>query len=159
MIRGLIVVVCFLAFAQISLAFTVTVVRVSDGDTIVVQDPAGTISKVRLYGVDTPESKQVFGSQATRFTSQRVLHKQVRIDKRDVDRYGRIVAIVYSENGDILNEKLVENGHAWVYEKYCDIDACDAWKEKQRSAMVSKKGLWQDPSPIAPWDYRKSKRN
>lgn len=147
------------AIASSAAAFTGTVVRVSDGDTIVVQGAIGDPVKVRLYGVDTPESKQVFGTQATRYTAQQVLHKDVRVDKRDIDRYGRVVAIVYAENGEILNEKLVENGHAWVYEMYCDIDECDAWKEKQDVAMAHKKGLWQDPAPIAPWDYRKSKRN
>lgn len=159
MIRLVWVMAFVLASAHMCLAFTGTVVRISDGDTIVVQGATGAPVKVRLYGVDTPESKQVFGSQASRFTAQQVLHKDVRIDKRDVDRYGRVVAIVYAENGEILNEKLVENGHAWVYEKYCDIDECNAWKEKQDAAMANKKGLWQDPDPIAPWDYRKSKRN
>lgn len=151
--------ILLIAITNPVMAFTAIVERVSDGDTIVVKNTDGESSKIRLYGVDTPESKQLFGSQATRFTSGAVLHKTVKIQKVDVDRYGRIVAIVYTENGEILNEKLVENGHAWVYEKYCDIEKCDAWKEKQDVAMAQQKGLWQDSDPIAPWVYRKSKRN
>lgn len=139
-------------------AFVGSVTRVSDGDTIVVTNPAGESVKVRLYGIDTPESRQTFGPQSTRFTANKVLHKTVRIVEKDVDRYGRSVALVYTEDGELLNEKLVETGMAWVYVRYCKIDQCSSWIAMQDSAKNGKVGMWQDPEIIAPWDYRKKKK-
>lgn len=155
--KALLLVILFLACGS-AFAFTGPVTRVSDGDTITVLSPAGETVKVRLYGIDTPESQQTFGSQATRFTSGKVLHKTVRIVEKDIDRYGRSVALVYTESGELLNEKLVENGLAWVYDRYCKIDECDTWTAMQDSARSSRAGMWQDPEIIAPWEYRKSKK-
>jgi len=149
----LMILVCGSAFA-----FTGPVTRVSDGDTITVQSPSGDHVKVRLYGIDTPESQQTFGSQATRFTKSKVMHRTVRIVEKDVDRYGRSVALVYTEDGELLNQQLVENGLAWVYDRYCKIDQCSSWVAMQDSARGNKVGMWQDPEIIAPWDFRKSKK-
>jgi endonuclease YncB( thermonuclease family) len=147
-----------LLIANTAFAFTGSVTRVSDGDTIVVQREDGSTVKVRLYGIDTPESKQVFGPQATRFTAGKVLHDVVKIVEKDVDRYGRSVALVYTQDGGLLNEDLVDNGFAWVYDRYCKIDECQDWSKMQQSAKSFRKGMWQDPEIVAPWDFRKSKR-
>lgn len=157
--KKLVFLATFLLITSAAFAFTGSVTRVSDGDTIVVQREDGSTAKVRLYGIDTPESKQAFGPQATRFTAGKVLHSVVNVVEKDVDRYGRIVGLVYTADGDILNEELVNNGFAWVYNRYCKIDECHGWATLQQAAMSSKKGMWQDPEIIAPWDYRKSKRN
>jgi endonuclease YncB( thermonuclease family) len=149
--------VLFLGLSSAALAFTGPVVRVSDGDTIVVSKNGEQI-RVRLYGIDTPEKRQVFGTQATRFVSQRVLHKTVRVDEVDTDRYGRVVAMVYNDGPQSLNEQLVQAGLAWVYERYCRGPECDTWLDMQRLAASRGDGLWQDPMAIPPWTWRKTRR-
>jgi endonuclease YncB( thermonuclease family) len=146
-----------LCTSTFAIAFTGAVVRVSDGDTIVV-DRAGEQVRVRLYGIDTPEKKQVFGTQATRYVSKRVLHKTVRVEEMDVDRYGRTVAIVYDEDPRSLNERLVRDGLAWVYTRYCRSPECDGWASLQQAASAGGVGLWQDPGAIPPWEWRKARR-
>ena len=80
-----------LVHAQVGDSFTGLVVGVTDGDTISVMRDGETV-RIRLEGIDTPESDQAFGSRASEFTSSRVLNKRVTVHVRDVDRYGRLVA-------------------------------------------------------------------
>jgi endonuclease YncB( thermonuclease family) len=89
------------------------VVGVSDGDTItVLQDR--TQYKIRLYGIDCPESGQDFGKRAKKFVSGMVYGNQVQMIQKDMDRYGRVVDMVYIGN-TCVNEELVRAGLAWVY--------------------------------------------
>ncbi len=84
---------------------------VSDGDTItVLQD--NKQYKIRLYGIDCPEKKQAFGQRAKQFTSDQVFSQFVRVVSYDIDRYGRIVGMVY-KGPYCLNEGLLNNGFAW----------------------------------------------
>lgn len=70
------------------------VISITDGDTItVLQDR--TQYKIRLYGIDCPESHQDFGTRAKQFVSDLIFKKDVRVVQKDIDRYGRVVGIVY----------------------------------------------------------------
>lgn len=129
------------------------VVSVTDGDTIKVLQEGKEI-RVRLYGVDTPEKKQPFGQKAKAFTAAMVAGKMVEIETIDRDRYGRPVVIV-NEGDQCLNEELVKNGFAWVYRQYCKRVECRDWLVTESRAQSARVGLWVDPSPIAPWDWRK----
>ncbi len=73
--------------------------RVSDGDTITIE-AGGQKEKVRLNGIDAPESKQAGGQEARQYLAARILIKQVRIEGSSLDRYGRLLGTVYlgSEN-------------------------------------------------------------
>ena len=88
------------------------VVRGVDGDTITVLEYR-TQHRIRLYGIDAPERRQDFSNRARQFVSSMVFGKQVRVVKQDIDRYGRIVGIVYIGNVSV-SEELVRNGLAWV---------------------------------------------
>ena len=110
--------------------------------------------RVRLYGIDCPESSQNYGYEATQYTKSLALGKTVTVEKQDTDRYGRLVGIVYLPDGKILNELLVKNGYAWVYDNYCLLEICNYWKELENQAKSKHIGLWQDPNPIPPWEYR-----
>lgn len=138
------------------LAEKCTVYKVSDGDTVKV-NCNGRKVKIRLYGVDTPEKKQRYGMEATQYTSQAVLNKIVDIRVIDVDRYGRSVAIV-EQGGFNLNENLVRNGFAWVYNRYCKESFCSDFKQFEKRARQQGIGLWSDHRPTAPWDYRRAMR-
>lgn len=128
------------------------VVGISDGVTItVLHDGKG--EKIRLYGIDTPEKGQAFSKKAKQFTSQMVYGKTVQVEVKDVDRYGRNVGIV-TVNGESLNEALVKNGFAWVYRKYCMESFCEEWLNFEIIARYGKIGIWSEPDPIPPWEFR-----
>jgi micrococcal nuclease len=131
------------------------VVGITDGDTVKVLHE-GTQVKIRLYGIDTPEKRQAFGNRAKQFTAGRVAGKVVTIIPMDRDRYGRTVALIQSQDvSGTLNEDLVRYGYAWVYRKYCKADFCPDWLTLEQSAKASGFGLWADPNPIPPWQFRK----
>ena len=133
------------------------VVAVADGDTITVLEKR-TQYRIRLYGIDAPERGQDFGNRARQFVAAMVFGKQVRVVKHDVDRYGRIVGIVYV--GDLcVNEELVRNGLAWVYRYYCKIPVCRDWLALESQARAGKGGLWSHPDPVPPWEFRRHKRS
>ncbi len=93
-----------------------TVVVVTDGDTVTVDlgpsSPDRRL-KVRLYGVDAPESKQAGGAAARAALASRVLRRQVFIEPQEQDRYGRLVGVVFLGEENI-NRWMVAQGHAWV---------------------------------------------
>ncbi len=89
--------------------FTGKVVGVSDGDTIKVMRQ-GRAVKVRLHGIDCPEKKQPFGMRAKRYTSDMAFGKEVTVQMKTTDRYGRIVGEVILPDGNSLNKELVYVG-------------------------------------------------
>jgi endonuclease YncB( thermonuclease family) len=147
---------CLLLLPTLSLAGEFKVTRVYDGDTITVSGE-GKDMKVRLYGIDTPESTQWYGQNAKQFTSSQLFGKTVSIDRIDIDRYGRTVALV-SVGDLVINKLLVEYGYAWVYDRYCRQPFCAEWKLLEEEARKAKRGLWKNPNVIPPWEYRQSSR-
>jgi endonuclease YncB( thermonuclease family) len=150
------IILFLVAAAYSETVITGKVVGVSDGDTItVLQDRAQY--KIRLYGIDCPEFHQDFGTRAKQFTSDLVFRKVVRVVQKDMDRYGRVVGLVYA--GDLcLNEEIVRSGFAWVYLRYCKEPVCQKWKDIENRARENRVGLWSHPDPIPPWNYRRGVR-
>lgn len=129
------------------------VVSIADGDTITVLDSSKSQHKIRLWGIDCPESHQDFGTRAKQFTSDLVFGKAVQVIPDDTDRYGRSVGTVMVD-GKSLNEELVKSGFAWVYGQYCKKSVCAQWKKDEETARKNKVGLWAQPNPIPPWEFR-----
>lgn len=131
------------------------VVGIADGDTIRVLTGRTEI-KVRLYGVDCPERKQPWGSRAKQFTADLVFGKTVTVREIDRDRYGRVVGEVILPDGRSLNAELVRAGLAWWYRRYApenrDLEALEA------QARAAGRGIWADPHPVPPWEWRRAKR-
>lgn len=133
------------------------VVAVADGDTLTVEPVAGGDRvKVRLWGVDAPESKQPFGQTAKGYVSNATLFKAVTVVPVERDRYGRTVAVVTLSDESVLQERLLRAGLAWVYTQYCQ--NCGDWKRLERQAVKEKKGLWAGDGPVPPWKWRKQSR-
>ncbi|GAB7082308.1 thermonuclease family protein [Megalodesulfovibrio paquesii] len=128
--------------------------RVSDGDTFRVRLDNATVVKVRLYGIDCPEKEQPGGQNATEFTRAKVFGQRVEAETVSVDRYGRLVSLVQS-SGENLNRQLVIAGHAWVSTKYCHRALCRQFIVDEAAAKASGRGLWADPNPLPPWEWRK----
>ena len=141
-----------------SLAFEARVLSVSDGDTITIEPvQGGDRAKVRLHGIDCPETSQPYGQTAKAFVNEVVLFKTVNVQPtpQGKDRYGRIVALVDIHGVGVLQELLLEAGLAWVYTKYCK--DCGAWEAMEAKARNQRKGLWADKNPIEPWEWRKKR--
>lgn len=130
------------------------VIKVADGDTITVLHGDNTQEKIRLYGIDCPEKSQPFGARARQYTSSLVFGKQVTMRTINRDRYGRSVAWVYIGKTNI-NAEIVKAGYAWNYRQYSNDPSLQQFENEARKA---KRGLWADPHPVAPWDYRKGNR-
>lgn len=130
------------------------VVSVADGDTIAVLRDQ-TLTKIRLEAVDAPEKAQAFGDRAKQFTSGLVSGKNVRVRVATKDKYGRTVAWVYLA-GKCLNEELLRAGMAWHYLKY---DKSKALQKLEDEARAERRGLWADPKPTPPWEWRHSKKD
>jgi len=131
------------------------VIKISDGDTITLLLKGNQQKKLRLAEVDCPENGQAFGKNAKQFTSAQVFGKTVSFVETTSDRYGRSIAKVYYDDGKYLSKELIKAGLGWWYFSYSK----DASLGKLQEAAQQKKiGLWQDSNAIAPWDYRKMKR-
>jgi endonuclease YncB( thermonuclease family) len=132
-----------------------SVVAISDGDTFTLLGPGNRQVKVRLYGIDCPEKAQPFGTAARQKLSDLVFSQPVRLDTRDVDRYGRTIAVVYNQKGLNVNEEMLRTGFAWHYKQY---DKNPEWDKLERQAQRKRLGLWSQPNPTPPWRWRKEKR-
>ena len=137
------------------------VVRVIDGDTLVVLVDKEQI-KVRLEGIDCPESGQPYGTKAKQGLSELVFSKDVRIKSSGEDRYGRTLGRVFVDVGrtetdsDIqaeidVSQFLVARGLAWHYKRYSDDKQLAQAEEASRR---EKRGLWADAKPVPPWEWR-----
>ena len=127
------------------------VIKVYDGDTATVVSCGGIIHKVRLAKIDAPELKQDFGHEAKTCLSDKILNRRVQLHIISKDMYKRDVGEIFME-GNSVNNQMVEEGCAWVYEQYNDDFSLKGLQDKAR---LSRKGLWDSQSPIPPWAWRK----
>lgn len=134
-------------------SYNARVIGIADGDTLVVRR-SGRKEKVRLFGVDCPEKRQSYGSDASQFTQLATLNASVTVVPINHDRYGRVVAYLILENGRNFNYLLVSEGLAWWFRRYAPHDFQFAGREIL--ARLKGKGLWLEASPVPPWDYRKT---
>jgi endonuclease YncB( thermonuclease family) len=139
--------------AAVGAEFSGLVVAVTDGDTIQAMR-GGKAAKIRLNGIDAPESAQAYGQKAKDYLAALCFGAVVRIAVRDVDRYGRLVGDVYSAKGAWLNLALVRAGLAWHYKAYSRDRTLAA---AELAARTGRLGLWRDKAPVAPWDWRRRK--
>lgn len=126
------------------------VVGVHDGDTITVLSKDRQQFKIRLHGIDAPESKQPFGDRAKRHLSDLVFNKSVRVDVKGKDRYGRALGVVYLDGKDI-NAVMVRDGYAWAYVRYSN-----DYVKQEKQARAARRGLWSQRNPVPPWQWRHS---
>jgi endonuclease YncB( thermonuclease family) len=116
------------------------VVAIADGDTLTVLDDSKVQHKIRLAGIDAPESKQPFGAKSRENLAGKVFGKVVRVDVIDVDRYRRQVGRIYL--GDrFVNLEMVRDGFAWRYPQY---DKPGEFTAAECEAREKRRGLWAD---------------
>jgi endonuclease YncB( thermonuclease family) len=128
------------------------VVGVADGDTLTVLTAEKKQVKIRLHGIDAPESGRDYGSRAKQVASELAFGKQVTIRPVDTDRYGRTVADVILPDGRSMNREMVGQGLAWWYRYYARED--NVLERLESEARSSGRGLWAQSNPVPPWDWR-----
>lgn len=110
--------------------------------------------RIRLRGIDAPESSMPYGKDAKEELVKLVQGKSLRVLVYDQDRYGRCVGDIYC-NGKFIQEVLLKKGLAWHYSAYDHRSQLENWEKEARAKRV---GLWASSNPQKPWEYRKDKR-
>ena len=154
----LIITILFLFLPTAASAWPGRIVTVVDGDTIEIEPSlGGQRVRVRLHGIDAPEKRQPGGEAATGFVFD-FLYREVEVQEqgKSPDRCGRTVAIIFFPDGDSLQAALLRNGLAWVWPQYCK--NCQVGQGLQDDARMARRGLWSEPSPMAPWLWRQQRR-
>ena len=133
------------------------VVAISDGDTITLLTEDKRQLKIRLVGIDTPEKKQAFGTKARDHLASRIFKQDVEVDLRKKDQYGRHLGVIYSGGVDI-NQGMIQDGYAWFYKHYAKEQPKEEalrYAKAEADARSKQRGLWADPNPVPPWEFRK----
>ena len=143
----------FFAQAQLQENTWYKVSKITDGDTFYVMTKNSEKFKIRLIGIDAPESynvgkkfrKEYFGKEAKVFATNLLKNKKVKLtfDVQKTDRYGRILAYAYLENGVFLNQYLVENGFAVVATFPPNVKFVEVFTKAEKLARNKKFGLWK----------------
>ena len=131
------------------------VTAVADGDTITV-DMNGTSERIRMIGVDTPETHdpgtpvQCYGPEASAFTKQTLFEKAVRLEADPTndnrDRYNRLLRYVYLEDGSLFSETLITKGYGFAYLSF-PFQKAEDFAKHQAEAQAEKRGLWAACQP------------
>ena len=138
---------------ETALAGFLIITKVVDGDTFWAVDGTSKSIKVRLIGIDAPESRNVFkkkqgyyGKEAKEYLTTLLKGKYVKLEY-DVDRtdqYGRTLAYVYLEDGTFVNAELLKNGYAMVMTIPPNVKFADVFVKHQQEARENKRGLWKE---------------
>lgn len=128
------------------------VTGVADGDTLYAKVDGHSI-RIRLAQIDAPEKAQAFGRRSGQSLRELVGKKQVELAWKSLDRYGRAIAQVSIDGLDV-NAEQVRRGFAWVFRRYSNDAALISLEAQAKFAGV---GLWADPHPVAPWEWRSSR--
>lgn len=135
-------------------------VRVFDGDSMLMRNPEGETLKMRIAGIDAPEKNQPFADPArdrlTELLQQGPL--EVAILKKDV--YGRWLASIRVGDKD-LGQQLLEEGHVWFFRRYqSDLtnEQRRLYDSAEKLARDARRGLWADTRPLPPWEFRQHSR-
>ena len=142
--------------------FPVRVVRIQDGDSLLVRPLSrnGDELRLRLYGIDAPERDQEFGREARDRLNSLVREKtDLILEPMDTDRYGRLVGVLYfraSGRGRSVNRLLVQEGLARWYSQYGGQEL--GLEQAEREARRARRGIWASGKQVAPWDHRQVQR-
>ncbi|MBU8546150.1 thermonuclease family protein [Roseomonas sp. ROY-5-3] len=132
------------------------IVAISDGDTVTLLTPQRQQVRIRLHGIDAPESRQPYGTRSQQMLSRLVFGRQVRVEVVDIDRYRRTVGRIHVGRTD-AGAEMVRLGGAWVYRQYTNDPVYIRFEDQARRG---RRGLWSMPEAqrIPPWEWRSARR-
>src|SRR6266571_4493592 len=132
---------------------------VYDGDTLLLTTREESRLKVRLYGIDAPETRkpdkpgQPYGDISRRELMHKVMGRRVTAEIVDIDQYKRAVAVIRYEGRDV-NHEMVAEGMAWAYRRYLQGAYASEYIGAESLARSRRAGLWREPNPQPPWEFR-----
>ena len=132
-----------------------TVYRIIDGDSFEGR-ANGETYRIRLFGIDAPEKGQDFYQKSKDRLGQLCKAGPITIKIRNKDYFGRWVADASTPTGIYINQYMVKEGLAWHFTKYSKDPTL---KKLERDARDAQIGIWSIKDPVAPWEYRKNKKN
>ncbi len=150
-IAGLFLSSCMAPVSKTETQERFTVIKVIDGDTFIIDDGSPKGARVRLIGIDAPETRKTgrkeigyYGAEAKRYLETLILKKQVALeyDVNKYDRYMRLLAYAYLSDGTFVNAHLIDNGYAMVMTVPPNVKHNELFIKLQRNARVRKRGLW-----------------
>ena len=128
-----------------------SVTKIVDGDTFWIDNGSEKGEKIRLIGVDAPESRKTgrkeigyFGKEAKKYVASLLSGKKVKLefDAGHYDLYHRTLAYVYLEDGTFLNAELVKQGYAMVMTIPPNVKFAELFVKLQQEARENNRGLW-----------------
>jgi endonuclease YncB( thermonuclease family) len=147
---------CCLAWAVEPESIVGKIVAIADGDTLTLLDAGNRRHRIRLDGIDAPESKQAFGNRSRQSLGELVHQQEAVADCSKIDRYKRWVCIVKVDGLDVGLEQ-IKRGMAWHFKRYEAEQTSEnrtAYSAAERAAKAEKLGLWRDSEPTPPWEFR-----
>ena len=150
--------------------FVGMVVAVADGDTVTVLKGHEQI-RVRISGIDAPEKGQAYGARSKQSLVRLVHGKEVRVDYKKQDRYGRLVGSIWTPASKCISSDCpreldagltqITLGMAWHYKEYQQ-EQPESERELYANAEIdarrNRQGLWADQNPVPPWIVRRERR-
>jgi len=146
---------------------TGTVTKISDGDTIHITTPEQTKLKVRLYGIDAPETDKInqrtkhiskpgqpYGKEAQKALSKKIMGKHVKLEIIDIDKYRRMVGMVWLDERNI-NLEMVKEGYAEAFIEYLRPPYKSQFLNAEKEARAARKNIWSLPEYERPREFRK----
>lgn len=146
---------------------TGTVTKVIDGDSIHITTTEQTKLKVRLYGIDAPETDRIdhhtgqvnkpgqpHGEESWKALESKIMGKKVRMDVLDIDKYKRLVGMVWLDDRNIDLE-MVREGYAEAFIEYLKPPYRSQFLEAEKEARSHKRGIWSLSDYERPRDFRK----
>ncbi|HEY0727557.1 MAG TPA: thermonuclease family protein, partial [Pyrinomonadaceae bacterium] len=133
------------------------VIEVNDGDVITVFNLNRPV-RVKLMGVDAPEANQAFGDVAKKHLSALVYDKSVLVEYWGIAADGSLVGRVTLDKADI-GAQMIRDGAAWFdasNQGRLSVDDREVYQQSEQAARSERRGLWQAPDPIAPWEFVKA---
>lgn len=151
----------FFLSADLGHAFEGKVIKVKDGDTVVIQPiQGGEFMTCRLYGIDAPETAhgkkaaQAFGGEASKELKKMALGKTITVVPTGAKTYNRDVCRLSIDDLDI-NLEMVKRGYAWAYREYLKGPYASEYIDAESEARKQGLGIWKERNPQPPWEFRK----
>ena len=154
-------------YAPAGETMTCRVVGIADGDTLTCLTADKKQERIRLRGIDAPERKQPYGARSTQSLSDLTFGKTATVHWNSRDRWGRIIGAIWVEPADCIGcgptldagRAQIASGMAWWFKRYAKQQPLEerlSYEFEEKEARARRIGLWLDPQPIPPWDWRKS---
>lgn len=138
---------------------TVDLVRVFDGDSLIVRDTSGEEIEIRIHAIDAPERDQAYADESRGALRKMLEGEEIVVVEHTRDRYKRVVAKLVVDGRDVGLSQ-VAGGYAWHYKQFAEQQSQEdrrLYEAAQMKARGDGVGLWGGHDPIPPWEYRQTR--